>query len=159
MKTKIQIEDKTNSKLFLKRKISKIVNLLFEIEDIKKNSAIKGFRVDCLSFDIIFTDDVEIRKINREYRNKDCATDVITFALFADDTNKFVFDKRVELGEIIISSETAKKQAKGNLKKDFETEILTLICHGILHLLGFDHLNEVDYNFVVGIQNSVISRL
>ncbi len=159
MKTKVQIEDKLNFGLPLKRKVAKIVNLLFEIEDIREKSAIKGLGVECLSFGIVLVDDDEIRSINKNYRNKNEPTDVISFALFADDDNKFVFNKTAELGEIIISLETAKKQAAGQDLKSFKTEIYTLICHGILHILGFDHLNDVDYNFVVGIQNSVISRL
>ena len=155
MKTKIQIEDNCGLSFPLKRKVSKIVNLLFENDDIKKKSAIKDFEVETLSFDIVFVDDKAIHSINKEYRKKDSPTDVITFALFADDENKFVFDKTAELGEIIISVETAERQAKETLEK----EICTLICHGILHLLGFDHLNEADYNFIVGIQDSVVLKL
>lgn len=155
MKTTVQIEDRYNLKLHIKRKISKIVSLLFEIDEIRKKSCVVPFDVNRLSFSIIFTDDDTIWKINKEYRKKDAPTDVITFALFADDTNKFVFNKTVELGEIIISVDTAKNQAQDSLEK----EILTLICHGILHLLGFDHLTDEDYNFIVGIQNSVISKL
>ncbi len=155
METRIQIEDKYKIKLHLKRKISKLVNLLFEIDEIKNNSAIKGFDIDTIAFDIVLTDDKEIHSINKTYRNKDNPTDVITFALFADDDNKFVFDKTVELGEIIISVDTAKRQAKETLEK----EILTLIVHGIMHLLGFDHQTNKDYNFVVRVQDSVINGL
>lgn len=155
METRIQIEDKYKIKLHLKRKISKLVNLLFEIDEIKNNSAIKGFDIDTIAFDIVLTDDKEIHSINKTYRNKDNPTDVITFALFADDDNKFVFDKTVELGEIIISVDTAKRQAKETLEK----EILTLIVHGIMHLLGFDHQTNKDYNFVVSVQDSVINGL
>ncbi len=155
METRVQIEDKYKIKLHLKRKISKLVNLLFEIDEIKNNSAIKGFDIDTIAFDIVLTDDKEIHSINKTYRNKDNPTDVITFALFADDDNKFVFDKTVELGEIIISVDTAKRQAKETLEK----EILTLIVHGIMHLLGFDHQTNKDYNFVVRVQDSVINGL
>ena len=155
MKTKVQIDDRYGVKFPIKRKISKIVSLLFENETIKEKSAICGFEVNALAFDIVFCDDNEIQKINSEYRKIDKPTDVITFALFADDENKFVYDKIVELGEIIISVEMAKNQAK----IDLQNEILTLICHGILHLLGFDHKTDKDYNFVVGIQEFVISNL
>lgn len=155
MKTRVQIEDNYGVKLSLKRKISKIAELLFNIEEIQENSAIKDFDVNTLSFSIVFVCDPEIREINKEYRNKDKETDVITFALFADDENKFVFRKTAELGEIFISVDTAKKQAKEGLEK----EILTLIVHGILHLLGFDHLTNEDYNFVVGVQEKVIAEL
>lgn len=155
MKTRVQIEDKYNSKLHLKRKISKIVDFLFEIDEIKSASSLSGFDFNTLAFDVLLTDDVEIHSINKQYREKDAPTDVITFALFADDDNKFVFEKTIELGEIIVSIDTAKRQAHESLEK----EVLTLICHGILHLLGFDHLTNEDYNFVVGIQEIVMARL
>ncbi len=155
MKTKVQIEDNFGVKLSLKRKVSKIVDLLFDIDEIREKSALKDFIVNTLAFSIVFINDDEIRQINKEYRNKDKETDVITFALFADDENKFVFRKTAELGEILISVDTAKRQAKEGLEK----EILTLITHGILHLIGFDHLNDEDYNFVVSIQEKIIAGL
>lgn len=106
-------------------------------------------------FDIIFCDDEKIQEINNEYRAKNCPTDVITFALFFDCEEKIVFENEINLGEIIISLDTAKKQAQ-EAKGSFEKEISTLIAHGILHLLGFDHTTEEDYEFVVKMQNSVV---
>ena len=155
MKTKIQIEDNYGIKLSIKRKVSKITKLLFKIEEVKNNSAVYGFDFDTLAFDILFVDDKTIHSINKEYRKKDSPTDVITFALFADDDNKLVINKTIELGEIIISIDTAIKQAQ----KSLEEEVLTLICHGVLHLIGFDHLTEEDYNFIVRIQDSVLKQL
>ena len=78
-----------------------------------------------------------------------------TFSLFTDDDNAFIYRKTADLGQIILSLETANRQKQGALEK----EILTLICHGILHLFGFDHLTKKDYDFVVGIQNRVIEKL
>ncbi len=155
MKKKIQIEDEYDSKLKLKRNVSKIVDLLFSMDEVTKNYSLKNFEFSTLSFDILLTDDDTIKKINKEYRKKDAPTDVITFALFVDGEEKFIFNKTLELGEIIVSIDTAKRQAKESLQK----EVLTLICHGILHLLGFDHLNDKDYNFVVKIQEAVISKI
>ena len=88
---------------------------------------------------------------NREYRKKDHPTDVITFALFADseDDEKFIFEEEVNLGEILISIDTIKKQAKESVYD----ELLVVSAHGILHLLGFDHLTEEDYKFMVDKQN------
>ena len=60
-----------------------------------------------------------------------------------------------DLGQIIVSLDTALRQAKNSL----EEEILTLICHGILHLFGFDHLTKKDYDFVVRIQNQVVKEI
>ena len=75
--------------------------------------------------------------------------------MFADDENAIIYRRCAELGTIIVSVDTAQKQAKTTL----EEEILTLICHGILHLFGFDHLTKKDYDFVVSIQNQVIEKL
>ncbi len=155
MKSEFSIDDKYGLNFPTKKLIKKIVKNIFELGGIYEKSALSEFKIDTISFDIVFTDDVEIRTINKEYRKKDSATDVITFALFADDDSKFVFDKRAELGEIIISVETAARQAVFGLEK----EIATLICHGILHLIGFDHLTDEDYNFVVSIQEKVTAKL
>lgn len=107
-------------------------------------------------FDIIFCNDEKIQEINKEYRAKNCPTDVITFALFFDCEEKIVFENKINLGEIIISLDTAKEQSQ-KVENGFEKEILTLIAHGILHLLGFNHSTEEDYEFVVKMQNSVVN--
>ena len=139
----------------LKILIPKIFANLFQIEEIKKNSCLFGQKYKTLSFDIVFVDDYEIQQINSEYRSKDKPTDVITFALFADDDYKIIVDNDIYLGEILISIDTAKKQAQNGIAK----EILTLITHGVLHLLGFDHMTDEDYNFIVNVQNQIIQKL
>lgn len=138
--------------------VPKILDNLLTIPEVSKNTCFFGFDFKTLSFDILFVDDVKIREINREYRDKDKATDVITFALFADDDFKPVLDGDINLGEILISVDTARKQSKDG-DNAFCDEILTLICHGILHLFGFDHQTEEDYNFIVGIQNRVLQAV
>lgn len=109
-------------------------------------------------FDLMFVDDKKIQEINAQYRNIDLPTDVITFALFFDCEDKIVTGGVIHLGEIIISIETAQKQADEH-GVELEREVLTLIAHGILHLLGFDHQTEIDYEFVVKMQNQVIASL
>ncbi|MBQ9149915.1 rRNA maturation RNase YbeY [bacterium] len=146
-----------NTKIALKNykeKIKKMMNIMLELEDLKSSIIFKK-EISKIRFDISFCNDETIHQINREYRNKDCPTDVITFSLFCDDINALIYRKTADLGQIIVSVETAQKQSKTTL----EEEILTLICHGILHLLGFDHLTKKDYDFVVGIQNQVIEKL
>jgi probable rRNA maturation factor len=150
------LEKLDNTKIILKNykeKIKKMLNIMLEMEELK-SSKIFSDKISKIRFDISFCNDETIHHINKEYRAKDCPTDVITFSLFADDPNAIVYRKTAELGQIIISVETAKKQTKDTLEK----EILTLICHGILHLFGFDHLNKKDYDFVVGVQNRVIKN-
>ncbi len=146
------------SSKFFENFVPKILDNLLTIPEVSKNTCFFGLDFKTLSFDILFVDDVKIREINREYRDKDKATDVITFALFADDDFKPVLDGDINLGEILISIDTASKQSKDGDNAFFD-EILTLICHGILHLFGFDHQTEEDYNFIVGIQNRVLQAV
>ncbi len=86
---------------------------------------------------IIFVDNEEIQKINREARGIDCITDVISFAL-EDAQDDFISNCRV-LGDIYISIPRMKEQAKdyGHSEK---RELSCLVVHGLLHLLGYDHM-------------------
>ena len=146
-----------NVKIILKNyksKIKKMLDIMTEMPELK-SSKVFSENISKIRFDISFCNDNTIQEINRDYRQKDCPTDVITFSLFADDENAIVYRRTAELGTIIVSVETAKKQTKTTL----EEEILTLICHGILHLFGFDHLTKKDYDFVVSIQNQVVKKL
>lgn len=112
-----------------------------------------------VSFDVMFCDDALMTEINGEYRGKDKPTDVITFALFADsEESRFVVNNTVNLGEIIVSTDTAKKQAE-EYEKTFEQEMAFLISHGILHLLGFDHETEEKLVFMLSLQDKMIKHV
>jgi probable rRNA maturation factor len=137
-----------------KNYIKEILNILLSMSEIQK-SPIFSDKISKINFDISFCNNLTIYKINKEYRNKDSITDVITFSLFCDDENSQIYRKTADLGQIIISLERCDEQKQ----KTFKDELLTLITHGILHLLGFDHLTKKDYDFVVGIQNNVLKRL
>lgn len=79
---------------------------------------------------VAFVSDQSIRRLNRQFRGVDKATDVLSFP--ADDTDK------LNLGDIAISVETAARQAKEN-GLTFDEEVAQLILHGLLHLCGYDH--------------------
>ena len=84
---------------------------------------------------IVFVSDAAIRKLNRQFRGKDSATDVLSFSSQAES---FEASAEKNLGEIVISLERAQAQAKENgLAKVNEVE--QLILHGLLHLCGYDH--------------------
>ena len=90
---------------------------------------------------VTFTDDENIRKLNRQFRNIDRATDVLSFPLFdyegAEDEPP-VDEFMGMLGDIVISLETAKRQAE-EFGHSFEREAAFLCVHSMLHLLGYDH--------------------
>lgn len=125
------------------------------IEYLSEISCLKGYNYNTLSFDILFCDSKKTHEINKNYRNKDYPADIITFAIFADDETKFVLDEEINLGEILIALDKVQEEAlKNNFSDNYE--LYFLIAHGILHLLGFDHQNEEDYNFVVNTQHEAL---
>lgn len=127
-------------------------------KDFINNSAIVGYDFDTISFDILYCNNEKTHSVNKEYRNKDYIADIITFAIFADSDDKFVFDGEINLGEVIISLDKVKENSEKN-GTTLEHELYFLISHGIMHLLGFDHQSEEDYNFVVGAQNEALKTL
>jgi len=131
--------------------------LKYYLSEIEDSSCLKGYDYKTLSFDILYCDSIKTHEINKEYRNKDYPADIITFAIFADSEEKFVFDGEINLGEIIIALDKVEEEAKKK-GKSFDDELCFLISHGIMHLLGFDHQTEEDYNFVVGMQNKALGN-
>lgn len=140
-------------------KFSKAVTNFFCLDnDVFDTSCLKEFKFKKLYFDILLVDDNEIHQINKEYRAKDLPTDVITFAMFADAEPKFILDNEIALGEIIISLDTIEKQAIEN-GFSFKRELYYIISHGILHLLGFDHQTQPEYDFMVKKQLEVLGAI
>ena len=84
---------------------------------------------------IVFVSDAAIKKLNRQFRGKVYATDVLSFPARAE---KFENENERSLGEIVISVERAAAQAKEN-GLTFGNEVQQLILHGLLHLAGYDH--------------------
>lgn len=95
---------------------------------------------------VTFCDNEYIKKINKQFRDKDSATDVLSFPMydFEDETEAPTNpDGSVSLGDIVISLERAAEQAK-ELGNSFEREVAFLVIHSTLHLLGYDHERSKD---------------
>lgn len=130
----------------------------FYLEQLTDVSCLEGVDFDTVTFDILFCDGAKTHQINRDYREKDYVADIITFAIFADDESKFVLDGDVNLGEVIIALDKIVEEAeKSGVSRLYQ--LYFLIAHGILHLLGFDHQTEEDYNFVVGVQKKALNYI
>ena len=108
--------------------------------------------------DVTIVDNKTIHKINREFRNVDRPTDVISFAFLDDKAERNLKGGPINLGQIIISYEKAIEQAK-EYEHSLEREMVFLFVHGMLHLLGFDHMNEADEKVMFGLQNKILGGL
>lgn len=136
----------------------KILDFYLSEEAVFSKSCLADQTFNLISFDILYCDNEKTHQMNEKYRHKDGPADIITFAIFADGEEKFIFDNEINLGEIIISLD---KVSQNSLEKgvDFEQELNFLISHGIMHLLGFDHQTNEEYNFIVEIQASALNNL
>ncbi len=105
--------------------------------------------------DVTICDNTFIHQINKDYRGVDLPTDVISFAFFDDKEEKASDIIPTSLGEIIISYEKAEEQAVlyGHTVK---REMSFLFVHGLLHLLGYDHMKAEDEKIMFGLQNEIL---
>ena len=98
---------------------------------------------------LLITDDETIRKYNKEYRNKDRATDVLSFPMEDD----------IILGDVAISFETAKRQSE-EAEINIDREVAFLFIHGLLHLLGYDHeTSQEDEEEMFALQEKILKKL
>ena len=118
-------------------------------------SAIEKEGLENTIFNLIIVDNEYIHELNRDYRNIDRETDVITFALEDDDTMVLPDGVRV-LGDIYISIDKARSQAE-EYGHSFLREICFLAVHGFYHLLGYDHMTPEDEKVMFGKQEEVLS--
>ena len=119
------------------------------------NATLKHEKINNAVFSVIFVDRDTIHKINKEYRGIDRETDVISFAF--EDTGKLVYNNVRLLGEIYICIPKMIDQAKeyGHSEK---RELTFLSVHGLLHLLGYDHMNEKDEKIMFGLQELILNE-
>ena len=112
---------------------------------------------DDYDLSLIICGPITIRRINREYRHIDRVTDVISFALL-DEEDSWSFDERVELGDIFINRKRVFEQAE-EYGHSVKREFVFLFVHGLLHLLGYDHMNEEDEKRMFALQKKIIGDL
>ena len=132
---------------------SKVLNFFINKHEVFNNSCLINLEYSAIFVNLIMCNDLQIKDVNEKYRKINRPTDVISFALFADSapSERFVFDGEINLGDIFISLETTKRQAAEN-DVSFEYEFYYLISHSLLHLLGFDHQDNMSYDFMVKMQ-------
>lgn len=131
-----------------------------EINELEKLKEYMGFVVDRLEisegiFNIIFVSNDEIHEINREFRNTDRVTDVISFAL--EDNEKEAFKEFRLLGDIYIAIDVAYDQAI-EYNHSREREVCFLATHGLLHLLGYDHMTVEEEKEMFGKQEELLEE-
>ena len=133
-------------------KIKKIVR-----DAIKATLAHEDFEYDT-EVSVTFCDNEYIHKLNKEYRNMDKPTDVLSFPLLEKEEIEELDGQAVALGDIVISFERAEEQAK-EIGNSFEREVAFLTIHSTLHLLGYDHEDPQDEEEMFSRQRAIVEKL
>jgi len=136
IRVNVEIENKSwlknvnNPSKYLNNKIKKISRSLSLFK--KKN----------LTFTILLTNSIFIKKLNKKFRKKNKHTDVLSFPFFEKNYLKKIKEKNFYIGDIAICYEIIKLRSKN---KSFEKELDKVWIHGLLHLVGYDHIKNRDY--------------
>ena len=130
--------------------LTKVINKCFEKEEINDKN---------LYVNILLTSKENIKKINKEHRNIDKETDVLSFPMF----EKEELEKRKDLnqdilGDIVICIEKVEEQAN-EYEHSFERELSYMAVHGFYHLMGYDHIDESDKTIMRQKEETVLNEL
>lgn len=144
------IANDTNEDLdldLIRKKAEKTIREVLRVENISENAEVS----------LSIVDKETIHKLNKEYRNVDRETDVLSFPLdeegFDNEGNPLIL-----LGDIVICLDVAEDQAV-DFDHSLEREIMYLICHSTLHLLGYDHIEEGDKKVMRSKEKEVMKNL
>lgn len=100
-------------------------------------------KIESAELSLLLTDDAGIHQLNRQHRGKSSPTDVLSFPLMDPDDEQFGTLEQGAIGDVVISIDTAQRQAD-RAGHDLVEEVRRLLAHGILHLLGYDHETDTE---------------
>jgi len=135
IKVNVEINNKSwhkkikNPKKYFSQKLKKIYKIF------------KFFKNKNIVFTILLTNSLNMKKLNKKFRNCNKVTDVLSFPSFSLKNLKLLKDKKIYIGDIAVSYEIINSRSKKNFLLEFDKAWI----HGLLHLVGFDHVKNKDY--------------
>jgi probable rRNA maturation factor len=123
--------------------------------DFLKSEEKQPFPKQPTELSLVFTDDKAVREINAEWRDKDKATNVLSFPAYPLEPGGMPGPM---LGDIVIARETVEREAL-DLEKSFEDHLTHLLVHGFLHLFGYDHLDTEEAEEMEGLETRILAKL
>ncbi|HLS22505.1 MAG TPA: rRNA maturation RNase YbeY [Pseudogracilibacillus sp.] len=145
----IDIQDETNFVTKpLQELVYKVLQTTAKKEQVPEDSELS----------VVFVTNETIQRLNKDYRNKNEVTDVLSFPLYSqDEIKKSIKDTPIALGDIVISYNQAKEQAE-TYGHSLEREVCFLAVHGLLHLLGYTHDTEEEEREMFLLQEQVLKE-
>ncbi len=140
---------------FKDESLKQLINKVFSVA--LKKTATKNN----ISVNVTIVSQNEIRRLNKEYRNVDKVTDVLSFPMYERDELKSgeMLDENIssDIGDIVICRVRAKQQAKEYCHSE-QREFCFLALHGLLHLLGYDHIKKCDEEVMFPLQDEILKE-
>ena len=125
-----------------------------KLKKISKN--IKFFKGKNVIFTILLTNSINMKKLNKKFRNHNKSTDVLSFPFFSSNNLKFTKQKKFYMGDIAASYEMINSRSK---KNNFLLEFDKVWIHGLLHLMGYNHVKNKDYFKMNRIEKRILNSI
>ena len=122
----------------------------------KISKIVKFFKGKNITFTILLTNSLNMKKLNRKFRNRNKSTDVLSFPFFSPNSLKLIKEKKIYLGDIAVSHEIIKSRSK---KNNFTSEFDKVWVHGLLHLLGYDHYKDKNYYKMNKVEKRILNSI
>ena len=150
IKVNVEVDNKSwhkkikNPKRYLNKKLKKISKI------------VKFFKGKNIIFTILLTSSLNMRKLNKKFRNRDKSTDVLSFPFLPSENLKFIKQKKFYIGDIATSYEIINSRSK---KNNFLLEFDKTWIHGLLHLMGYNHVKNRDYFKMNKIEKKILDSI
>lgn len=144
-----------------RRALPEVEDLCRRVATITLVSAIgevDGLAAERCEISLVLADDAMVQELNRQYRGQDKPTNVLSFAALDDDDAPLPEEGPVLLGDIVLAFETTVAEAAGE-GKSVSHHLSHLVVHGVLHLLGHDHIEDDEAEDMEGVERAILSAL
>ena len=149
IKVNVEINNKSwhkkikNPKKYFNRKLKKISKML------------KLFKNKNMTFTILLTNSLNMKKLNKKFRKRNKSTDVLSFPVFSKKNLTSIKEKKIYVGDLAASYEIINSRSK----KNFFTEFDKAWVHGFLHLIGYDHVKNKEYYKMNKIEKRILNSI
>ena len=150
IKVNVEVNNKSwhkkikNPKKYFIKKLKKIPNI------------IKFFKGKNITFTILLTNSLNMKKLNKKFRNKNKSTDVLSFPFFSSKNLKFIKQNKIYIGDVATSYENINFRSK---KNNFLLEFDKAWVHGLLHLADYNHVKNKDYFKMNKIEKKILNSI
>ena len=122
----------------------------------KISKIVKFFNGKNITFTILLTSSLNMKKLNKKFRNQNKSTDVLSFPFLSSSNLKFAKQKKFYIGDVATSYEIISSRSK---KNNFFLEFDKAWIHGLLHLIGYNHINNKDYFKMNKIEKRILNSI